>query len=336
MNGATQVINLAAGYLAPELRGRRVRSFTDLVALLDGLFSLLRQASGSAVFAILSDVDARLDDLRNRLGAKAWKTAVARIREHPFMCLIEQDPLTARSLLRPRGHTPDAITLDLLYRESSAWPLPPDTTRLGMQIYGYASLCATAGALRTRRDLIAQAIDRVAEQVDAPAILALECGHLREARMSRAFREGRLARLVALDREAEAIATVTAEVADPALTARQVPSYAILHDGVGQLGRFDFIYTASLAERLSEAETRRTLAAAFAMLNPGGKLFIGNLAPQAQAAAWFETFMDWWPQYRDQAHLESLISGLPREAIAGWHVFADPTKNVNLLEITRV
>ncbi len=223
MNGATQVINLAAGYLAPELRGRRVRSFTDLVALLDGLFSLLRQASGSAVFAILSDVDARLDDLRNRLGAKAWKTVVARIREHPFMCLIEQDPLTARSLLRPRGHTPDAITLDLLYRESSAWPLPPDTTRLGMQIYGYASLSATAGALRTRRDLIAQAIDRVAEQVDGPAILALECGHLREARMSRAFREGRLGRLVALDRETEAIATVTAEVADPALTARQVP-----------------------------------------------------------------------------------------------------------------
>src|SRR5208282_4713789 len=103
MNGATQVINLAAGYLAPELRGRRVRSFTDLVALLDSLFNLLRQASGSAVFAILSDVDSRLDDLRNHLSAKAWNIAVARIRQHPIMCLIEQDPLTARCLLRPRG-----------------------------------------------------------------------------------------------------------------------------------------------------------------------------------------------------------------------------------------
>jgi len=46
--------------------------------------------------------------------------------------------------------------------------------------------------------------------------------------------------------------------------------------------------------------------------------------------------MDWWPQYRDQARLGSLVGGLQRDAIAAWHVFADPTKNVNLLEITRV
>ena len=100
MNGATQVINLAAGYLAPAFRGRRVRSFTDLIELFACLFNLLRQASGSAVCAILSDVDSRLDHLRNQLSGKAWHTAVARIREHPFMGLIEQDPLTARAIFR--------------------------------------------------------------------------------------------------------------------------------------------------------------------------------------------------------------------------------------------
>lgn len=98
MNGATQVINLAAGYLAPEFRGRRVRSFTDLVELLGSLFNLLRQASGSAVFAILSDVDARLEYFRNHLSAKAWHAAVTRIRQHPFMSLIKQDPVTEHGL----------------------------------------------------------------------------------------------------------------------------------------------------------------------------------------------------------------------------------------------
>lgn len=75
MNGATQVINLAAGFLAPEFRGRRVRSFTDLVELLDRLFSLLRQAAGSAVLAILSDLESRLDHLRKHLGARALAIA---------------------------------------------------------------------------------------------------------------------------------------------------------------------------------------------------------------------------------------------------------------------
>jgi len=274
--------------------------------------------------------------LRSHLSVKAWKATVARIRQHPIWSLIEQDPLTARSRRRPRGYTPDAVALDLLCREPSAWPLPPETTQLGMEIYGYVSLCATAGALRARRDLIAKELDRVADRVSAPEILALECGHLREARMSRAFREGRLERLVGVDRDAQAIAAVAAELADPALTARHVPSYAILREGGRQLGHFDFIYAGSLFERVEDTSAMKLLAAAFALLKPGGKLWIGNLGPAAQAAAWFEAFMGWWPRYRDHARLEALLGALPGGKIAAWRALSVPTEHVNFLEITRV
>lgn len=87
--------------------------------------------------------------------------------------------------------------------------------------------------------MIAKEIDPVADRVVAPKILAHKSGHLREVRMSRAFRESRPGRLMALDRDAQAIATVAMELADPGLTALHAPSYAVLHERSDRLGRFD-------------------------------------------------------------------------------------------------
>jgi hypothetical protein len=80
MHAATQMISLAAGYLTPELRRHRVRSFTDLIELLGALYNLFRQALSTAVLAILSDVDSQLRSLCEPISSNAWKSAVAHIR----------------------------------------------------------------------------------------------------------------------------------------------------------------------------------------------------------------------------------------------------------------
>ncbi len=69
MNGATQVINLAAGYLAPEFRGRRLRSFADLVELVACLFGLLREAADCSIFALRDDLEHRFETVRKAVAA---------------------------------------------------------------------------------------------------------------------------------------------------------------------------------------------------------------------------------------------------------------------------
>jgi hypothetical protein len=59
MNGTTQIINLAAGYLGPELRCRRISGWRDLVELIRSLVALVGQIGAVIVFATLHDLGMR-------------------------------------------------------------------------------------------------------------------------------------------------------------------------------------------------------------------------------------------------------------------------------------
>jgi hypothetical protein len=76
MSGATQILSLAAGYLVPELRARRARSFADLLQMLMSVMDLLRHASTSAVLAMTSDVVAGFESWRDYLARDFWLAAI--------------------------------------------------------------------------------------------------------------------------------------------------------------------------------------------------------------------------------------------------------------------
>ena len=70
MGNATQVINLAAGFLAPAFRANRVRSLRDLGLLLSALGAILYLAAISAAATLRENGISRIGMLQG-LPAKA-------------------------------------------------------------------------------------------------------------------------------------------------------------------------------------------------------------------------------------------------------------------------
>jgi hypothetical protein len=103
MNGATQIINLAAGYLAPELRARRARSFADLLQLVMAVLDLLHHASTSAVIAMTSDLVASFASWRDYLARDFWLTAPALRLRGLRPVWVEPRPSTPCGRRNPAG-----------------------------------------------------------------------------------------------------------------------------------------------------------------------------------------------------------------------------------------
>jgi hypothetical protein len=249
------------------------------------------------------------------------------------MELILQDPLTRRGLRRPRGFTPDAMLLDLFYREQSAWPLPRGTTSLGNQIYGYVSLGQVATAMRSRCAMLTAELNRIAAVTTRPDILILGCAHLRELRASTAFRQDRLGRVVAIDQDERAISQLSHELASSSIDCRHLQD--INSASRQNLGRFDFVYSLNLLERLNTAEATKLVTVAFHALKAKRKLWLGSLNANGDGAAWLEAMMNWHPICRDASELRDLANRLPVSEIASLRTFPDPHDRTAFIEIIR-
>lgn len=259
------------------------------------------------------------------------------IRKHPITDGLFQDPFTWRAFAKPRGYPGDAVLMDLMYHHPSTRWILDKTTSLGWLVFQYSSNSEAPRAVRARRDLLAAEIDRVAQDSRRPArVLALACGHLREAPLSAAVQDGALGRFLALDQDAASIAVVQREQAAAGVEAIVAPVRALLCEQKRQaLGAFDFVYAAGLFDYLSDRLATRLLSAMFSLLSPGGKLWACNFLPGIPAPGYMEAFMDWWLIYRDARQMEALLEEIPREQISAHRTFTERHRNVVFLEVVR-
>lgn len=333
---------LTRTWTATALRGIRhehapgqVRSLSQLQELLGHIYRELRNDAGDGIAVLMDELANGVADLRAHTGADGWKAAVEKMRRHPLISLLHQDPFTHRGFHKPWGHAGDAVVLDYLYRDQLELAWPEGVTSLGAKIHDYTTETPLAQAIRNRRDIIAIQIDRVAEQIAEAEILALQSGHLREAALSSAVHHRALRRFVALDRDNHAVAMVEELFGRNGVVAINTPTYALLSGAPTALGRFDLIYSAGLFDELDTRSAVRAVSAMFAMLKPRGKICIANLVPGIRDAAYVEAFMNWWMVYRASGPLQGLLAELPRREVAGWRTFIDPTDQVAFLEVTR-
>jgi SAM-dependent methyltransferase len=292
-----------------------------------------RLAPDSAIPSIHA-LSRRLRDLRSELDDPAWRSAVAEARGHPLALRLREDPLTDRALSRPRGYPGDAVALDFVYAGLPA-ATRQASTLLGRAIFAYTAGCSAAAvAMRQRRSALSRAIDDTAAGVAGARVLAVGCGHLREARLSRAVADGSLGELVAADADRESlrvvqrdfrgskVRAVVANVAD--LAWRRVP-----------LGTFDLVYTAGLYERLSNGPARALTAALLRSLRPGGRLLLSSFVEGFGAHEYMQVFMDWRLVCRDEAALLGLAGEIPRAACMSARTWRDATGCLAWLEIRR-
>ncbi len=300
-------------------------------ALLDGANA--RLAPDSAIPA-MHDLARSLREVRSELGEQEWRAAAQRARQHPIARRLREDPLTNRAWLKPRGYPGDAVAIDFMYAGLPA-ATRQTTSRLGRAIFAYTAGCsATAVAVRQRRNVLARAIDETAAVVRLARVLAVGCGHLREARDSRAVQAGTLGELVALDDDADGLRVVAREHG-PRRVRTVEASADDLVAGRLDLGAFDLTYAAGLYERLDDRSARALTAALLRGLAPGGRLLLSSFVDGFLAHEYMQAFMDWSFTCRDEAELLALVDGVSRKARLAARTWRDATGCLAWLEVVR-
>jgi SAM-dependent methyltransferase len=286
---------------------------------------------GASAAAAIERLTATLEAARAEAPTEVWsQQARDLVVSHPLVHLVHQDPFTRRCFYKPRGYAGDARMLDYIYGEAD----DDDSTLLGRQFLDATTARPAPSAVRNRRDVLAAAIDTVALRVDRPRVMAVACGHLREARLSAAVRERQIGEFVAFDQDARSLAVVSCELSD--LGVRAVHGRVrdlIARRAVAHLGTFDLIYAAGLYDYLDDQVASRLTAALANLLRPQGTLLVANFLPDIPDRAYMETFMDWRLVYRTLPQLESLL--LERaDRIELQRSFIEPQENIAFVEVT--
>lgn len=300
---------------------------------LDQAYNLLlngeTRSGMQALFSALRHTRAILDD-------EDWKRFCRETcRAHPIHRLVQRDLATHWCFMKPRKYAGDAVLLDFFYQDPDLHEL--GSSSLGADILRFLGEQRTVTALRGRRDLLAQWIDGHADRVSDANILALACGHLREAHLSRAVRERRVGEYLALDQDPLSLSVVDKELGPYGI--RRVPgSVKALLKGTLAFSGLDFIYAAGLYDYLSQPIAIQLTQILFSMLKPGGHLLLANYADPPQDSdfkAYMEAFMDWWLIYREEADVEEWLQAIPKRQLGGHRVFIDATSNIIYLEAVR-
>jgi hypothetical protein len=280
-----------------------------------------------------------LDELFDNLLARreeepgAWPSFAQTCLGHPLRDLLHQDPFTYRAFSKPRGYAGDAVMMDYIYGLGEAHGAACAATPLGRAIFQYMGTRPSALAVRFRRQLIANLIDRVGAR-GGSSVLALAAGHLREVALSRAVQAGRIRNFVALDQDEDSLAVMDRDYAR--FGVRGVPgSVRQILAGRANLGQFDFVYAAGLFDYLAAPAAQALTRRMFEMTGPGGLMLIPNFLTGVRDTGYMESFMDWHLIYRDQSDMRALAAALPAAEVADCQVFDDSEKAITYLLVVK-
>jgi protein-L-isoaspartate O-methyltransferase len=276
-----------------------------------------------------------LHQLRSSMRTDEWHAYCSTVaKEHQIANLLAEDPFTRRSIQKPRGYSGDAqlidyIYLGLLHDEEAV------TSLLGRRIFSYtAGVSASARAVRARCQLLATTIDATAIRSPSPQVLALACGHLHEASLSSAVKDGKLLRYVAVDQDQQSLAEVSRRFPEGRVTPVQASVKDLLRGRVS-LDSFDLIYCAGLYDYLPDNVSIRLTNALLGMLNHGGRLLIGNFVPSYETSGYMEAFMDWHLICRTTSQMSQLLTDIQDKRISEVNVYADQDGYIAYLDLLR-
>jgi extracellular factor (EF) 3-hydroxypalmitic acid methyl ester biosynthesis protein len=292
-------------------------------------------ADYSAMTAELIDL---LQMIKASSSERVWQEAVLpAARAHGIMRLVHECPFTRHSFSRPRGYPGDAGLLDFVYRHPDAESATSKATPGGLTVMDFTVNVSACEAVRQRKEILARKIDEVANLRADAEVLAIACGHLREAESSIALKQGKVGRLVATDQDPISLETVRG-YQDTISAKIDVRNLSVRHfiSGKHGLGKFDFIYAAGLYDYLDARVAARLTSSLFNLLKSGGRLLIPNFRTGVKEEAYMELYMDWYLIYRSRAEIEAFANEISPLDIGRTHYFEDPSATIGYLEIERV
>lgn len=296
--------------------------------LLDDMAGRLTNGRGAgAIDALGTGLNAQ----RRRVPVAVWQeTLIATCRQHPLHDMLLEDPYTRRAFEKPRGYAGDAVMLDYIYSGEA----PPQTSPLGRRVFLGTIGSPNGRSVIARRDRIAQMLDYVATVREAPRILAIACGHLREAQQSIAVQNGRVGTFFALDQDAASLAVVEREQSTCGVRTLHAALSQLLRGDI-QFEDLDFVYSTGLLDYLPDPVAATLMRLMFDQLAPGGTLLVTNFVPDNHGRGYMEAFMDWRLICRDAADMQALAAPILMEHHVGCRFYHGRFNNVIYLELSK-
>lgn len=296
---------------------------------LDGLQSAFEGGSPAEVIAAFTSFLDALEAERAAHSADKWKQRAAEIREHPVFAVLSQCPMTRHSLDKPRGYPGDAALLDWIYYPRQREMSIGDPT--ARYLYHHNVRRTAPAAVRARVKRIAKIIDEVRE---GGSMLALACGHFREAEFSTAIRDRRLGQIDVVDQDSRSLDIVRA---------RNLHNVNTIEANVMRFPRatkdshkYDLVYAAGLFDYFSERMAHRVANRLWSHVAPGGVLCIPNYNSGVPDAGYLECFMDWWLIYRNREEMVQIGMALPADSVASTKCELLDEENVWYLQAQKV
>jgi hypothetical protein len=292
------------------------------------------QLEAGKIDVALRDLLRGLDERRSDSSDVEWKGFVQFCMLHPIRQLVHQDPFSLRAFAKPRGYAGDAELLDFIYEVDEGKGPPDDTSPLGRQIFQTTINSDLCKGVRSGARRVAEIVDRLAQEVDRPEVLALAAGHLREAYLCAALKQDRIDRWLALDSDTDTLTEVRRRysargVKTAAGTVRQIIA------GKLSLGEFHFVYSTNLFNYLPQSLGKRLVAELFDRLRPGGQLLIGNFLTGMRGRGYLESFLDWHLIYRSLPDMLDLAMAIDQTRIREIRLQAEDLQNIVFLHVSK-
>jgi extracellular factor (EF) 3-hydroxypalmitic acid methyl ester biosynthesis protein len=295
--------------------------------LCDRTFDALQ---GDDVHAAMADLAQGLTECRARLSPQEWSRCEIAVREHQVHHLLLHSPLTRRAFEKPRGYAGDAELIDFIYGCGSR---ARNLSTLGEELYAFEFDSHACRSVRYRRARLAREIDKAAEDGRLTSVLAVACGHLREAELSVALRNRQVS-ITALDQDPDSVAVVAQEYGSFGVVAYVGTVLDILRRRVKSRD-FNLIYAAGLYDYLGTDIAAALTAELFRRLAPAGRLVIANFTPETHDAGYMEACMNWHLIYRDERQMEALLREVQSPEVACLEQFRDPGGNITFMAVVR-
>jgi extracellular factor (EF) 3-hydroxypalmitic acid methyl ester biosynthesis protein len=261
------------------------------------------------------------------------------LRRHvwPF---ISASLFLTRTNVRPRGYAGDSLMMRYVYENAFA-----GETIFGRLMHKHPIETAAAQAVRNRRRLIVETVESVlAERADRELkLMSIACGPAWEVRDLYATKAN-CQRYVStlLDQDEEALGEAESEIANAArrtgadVRARyiqeSVRTMLRTRDLPSVFGRHDFIYSMGLFDYLTAPVAKSVLAKLYEMVEPGGRLLVGNFHVRNPTRTYMEYWMDWVLLYRSDEDMLDLAKALPGARAS---VFCEGTGSQVFLDVRK-
>jgi SAM-dependent methyltransferase len=317
-----------------------VQSITlgDRIYRLDRLLDQVRDeiftaASSYEIQRAVDQLFNGLRSLRREASRDEWRQLIDRGRSHSLCQIVHEDPFTSRAFNKPRGYAGDAVMMDYIYSDDGDSSVP-ETGPIGKAIFHYTTSAPASAGVRERRCHVASLLDQLGAESPGRDVLAIACGHLREASVSSEVHLEKFGRFLALDADPESLDEVGSRYGRFGIKPIQADVRRML-TGRTDLGSFDLIYSTGLYDYLNDSIARRLTTNLFRDLRPGGRLVVANFLPEIRDVGYMEMFMDWHLVYRSRSDMLALTEAIDESELKEIRIQSEVNQNIIFLELTK-